>query len=160
MPAPRWSVLVLHGPNLNLLGTREPDLYGRATLADVDAALGREGAALGAAVECFQSNHEGALIDRLHAARGVVDGVVLNAGGLTHTSVSLLDAVKACEIPTVECHLTNLAAREPFRRRSLVGAACIGAVSGFGADSYTLALRGLIAHLDQRRTPPSAGTTP
>ncbi len=137
MPAPRWSVLVLHGPNLNLLGTREPDLYGRATLADVDAALGREGAALGAAVECFQSNHEGALIDRLHAARGVVDGVVLNAGGLTHTSVSLLDAVRACALPTVECHLTNLAAREAL---------------GFGADSYTLALRGLIAHLDQRTT--------
>lgn len=160
MPEPRWSVLVLHGPNLNLLGVREPDVYGRDTLADVDDALRREAATLGAAVDCFQSNHEGALIDRLHAARGAADGVVLNAGGLTHTSVSLLDAVRACGLPTVECHLSNLAAREPFRRRSLVGAACVGAVSGFGARSYTLALRGLIDHLDQRRAVATAGTTP
>lgn len=154
MSAPRWSVLVLHGPNLNLLGEREPAIYGRATLADVDAALAREGAALGAAVTCFQSNHEGALIDRLHDARRTVDGVVLNAGGLTHTSVALLDALRACALPTVECHLSHPAAREPFRRRSRVAPACVGAVSGFGAMSYTLALRGLIAHLDQRRTDP------
>ncbi|MDO9018555.1 MAG: type II 3-dehydroquinate dehydratase [Deltaproteobacteria bacterium] len=154
MSAPRWSVLVLHGPNLNLLGEREPAIYGDATLADVDAALAREGAALGAAVTCFQSNHEGALIDRLHDARRTVDGVVLNAGGLTHTSVALLDALRACALPTVECHLSHPAAREPFRRRSRVAPACVGAVSGFGVMSYTLALRGLIAHLDQRRTDP------
>jgi 3-dehydroquinate dehydratase-2 len=147
-------VLVLHGPNLNLLGEREPAIYGDATLADVDAALAREGAALGAAVTCFQSNHEGALIDRLHGARRAVDGVVLNAGGLTHTSVALLDALRACALPTVECHLSHPAAREPFRRRSRVAPACVGAVSGFGAMSYTLALRGLIAHLDQRRPDP------
>jgi len=145
---------VLHGPNLNLLGEREPAIYGDATLADVDAALAREGAALGAAVTCFQSNHEGALIDRLHGARRAVDGVVLNAGGLTHTSVALLDALRACALPTVECHLSHPAAREPFRRRSRVAPACVGAVSGFGAMSYTLALRGLIAHLDQRRPDP------
>jgi 3-dehydroquinate dehydratase-2 len=147
-------VLVLHGPNLNLLGEREPAIYGDVTLADVDAALAREGAALGAAVTCFQSNHEGALIDRLHGARRAVDGVVLNAGGLTHTSVALLDALRACALPTVECHLSHPAAREPFRRRSRVAPACVGAVSGFGAMSYTLALRGLIAHLDQRRPDP------
>ncbi len=145
---------MLHGPNLNLLGEREPAIYGDATLADVDAALAREGAALGAAVTCFQSNHEGALIDRLHGARRAVDGVVLNAGGLTHTSVALLDALRACALPTVECHLSHPAAREPFRRRSRVAPACVGAVSGFGAMSYTLALRGLIAHLDQRRPDP------
>jgi len=145
---------VLHGPNLNLLGEREPAIYGDATLADVDAALAREGAALGAAVTCFQSNHEGALIDRLHGARRAVDGVVLNAGGLTHTSVALLDALRACALPTVECHLSHPAAREPFRRRSRVAPACVGAVSGFGAMSYILALRGLIAHLDQRRPDP------
>lgn len=145
---------MLHGPNLNLLGEREPAIYGDATLADVDAALAREGAALGAAVTCFQSNHEGALIDRLHGARRAVDGVVLNAGGLTHTSVALLDALRACALPTVECHLSHPAAREPFRRRSRVAPACVGAVSGFGAMSYILALRGLIAHLDQRRPDP------
>ena len=145
---------MLHGPNLNLLGEREPAIYGDATLADVDAALAREAAALGAAVTCFQSNHEGALIDRLHDARRTVDGVVLNAGGLTHTSVALLDALRACALPTVECHLSHPAAREPFRRRSRVSPACVGAVSGFGAMSYTLALRGLIAHLDQRRPAP------
>ena len=145
---------MLHGPNLNLLGEREPAIYGDVTLADVDAALAREGAALGAAVTCFQSNHEGALIDRLHGARRAVDGVVLNAGGLTHTSVALLDALRACALPTVECHLSHPAAREPFRRRSRVAPACVGAVSGFGAMSYILALRGLIAHLDQRRPDP------
>lgn len=161
MAGPRWRVLVLHGPNLNLLGTREPHIYGSATLADVDALLRQEGDALGAAVSSLQSNHEGALIDRLHAARGVEHGVVLNAGGLTHTSVALLDAIRACELPTVECHLSHPAAREPFRRRSVVAPACVGAVSGFGADSYVLALRGLVAHLDRRATadlpPRSAG---
>lgn len=142
---------MLHGPNLNLLGSREPDIYGSATLAEVDSACVRAGDRLGAVVTCFQSNHEGALIDRLHAARGAADGVVLNAGGLTHTSVALLDALRACAIPAVECHLSNPAAREPFRRRSRVAPACVGSVSGFGATSYTLAIEGLIAHLDRRR---------
>ncbi|TAK21666.1 MAG: type II 3-dehydroquinate dehydratase [Myxococcaceae bacterium] len=160
MSAARWSVLVLHGPNLNLLGVREPEIYGDATLADIDAAVVRDGAALGASVACFQSNHEGALIDRLHAARGAVDGVVLNAGGLTHTSVALLDALRACAIPTVECHLSNTAAREPFRRRSRVAPACVGSVSGFGAMSYTLAIRGLIAHLERRRLSGDRESTP
>lgn len=160
MPPPRWSVLVLHGPNLNLLGVREPAIYGTDTLADVDAATAREGAARGASVASFQSNHEGALIDRLHAARGVVDGVVLNAGGLTHTSVALLDAIRACGIPTVECHLSHPAAREPFRRRSRIAPACVGAVSGFGAASYVLALQGLLAHLEARRVDGDPGITP
>ncbi|MDB4932665.1 MAG: 3-dehydroquinate dehydratase [Myxococcaceae bacterium] len=160
MPPTRWTVLVLHGPNLNLLGEREPAIYGRATLAEIDAAAARAGAARGAAVESFQSNHEGALIDRLHAARGAVDGVVINAGGLTHTSVALLDAIRACGLPTVECHLSHPAAREPFRRRSRIAPACLGAVSGFGADSYVLALQGLLAHLEARRVGSEPGTTP
>jgi 3-dehydroquinate dehydratase II len=143
-------VLVLHGPNLNLLGTREPAIYGRDTLADVETAIARESALLGVAATSYQSNHEGALIDRLHAARGAADGVVINAGGLTHTSVALLDAIRACALPAVECHVSHPAAREPFRRRSRIAPACVGAVSGFGAMSYTLALRGLIAYLDGR----------
>lgn len=151
---------MLHGPNLNLLGVREPAVYGTDTLADIDAAVAREGAALGAEVTAFQSNHEGALIDRLHAARGAVDGVVLNAGGLTHTSVALLDAVRACALPTVECHLSHPAAREPFRRRSRIAPACVGAVSGFGAASYTLALRGLLAHLARATRPAHHGSDP
>jgi 3-dehydroquinate dehydratase-2 len=160
VPSPRWSVLVLHGPNLNLLGLREPAIYGRATLAEIDAAVARESDARGVVVASFQSNHEGALIDRMHAARGVADGVVLNAGGLTHTSVSLLDAIRACGLPTVECHLSHPAARESFRRRSRIAPACIGAVSGFGADSYVLALQGLLAHLEARRVGRDPGITP
>jgi len=135
------SLLVLHGPNLNLLGTREPDVYGSVTLAQIDAELAELGRVHGAEVKCLQSNHEGVLIDWLHAAR--TDGtaaVVLNAGGYTHTSVALRDAVVACGLPVIEVHLSNVAAREPFRHHSLIAAVSVGSISGFGADSYRLGL--------------------
>ena len=154
MTARTLAVLVLHGPNLNLLGAREPDVYGSRTLGEIDAELVAHGAAQGCAVECFQSNHEGALIDRLHAARGACDGVVINPGGLTHTSVSLRDALLAVALPAVECHLTNIDAREGFRRRSRVADVCVGRVAGFGALSYRLALDALIDHLHRRTRAP------
>lgn len=146
------AVLVLHGPNLNLLGVREPERYGARTLDEINAELVARGASQGCAVECFQSNHEGALIDRLHAARGACDGVVINPGGLTHTSVCLRDALLAVALPAVECHLTNIDAREGFRRRSRIADICVGRVAGFGPLSYRLALDALIDHL-HRRTP-------
>ena len=135
------SLLVLHGPNLNLLGTREPDVYGSVTLAQIDAELAELGRVHGVEVKCLQSNHEGVLIDWLHAAR--TDGtaaVVLNAGGYTHTSVALRDAVVACGLPVIEVHLSNVAAREPFRHHSLIAAVSVGSISGFGVDSYRLGL--------------------
>lgn len=140
-------VLVLHGPNLNLLGEREPETYGRVTLEQIDRALGELARTLGATVQCHQSNHEGVLIDLLHAHRAEIDGVLINPGGLTHTSVSLRDALRAIGRPAVECHLSNTQAREAFRRRSLIAPVCVGTVSGFGAESYALGLRGLLAHL-------------
>lgn len=143
-------LLVLHGPNLNLLGTREPDVYGRATLADIDRSCRERAARAGVEVECFQSNHEGALIDRLHEAAARCRGAVFNPGAYTHTSVALRDAVAAVAMPVVEVHLTNTDARELFRRRSYVGAACLGRVMGFGPNGYLLALDALIDHLGLR----------
>lgn len=148
-------VLVLHGPNLNLLGEREPETYGRVTLDEIDRGLEALGRELGVSVRCVQSNHEGVLIDALHTHRAEIDGVLVNAGGLTHTSVSLRDALRAIGRPAVECHLSNLHAREPFRRRSLLAAVCVGQVMGFGAESYALGLRGLVAHLRARSVEPS-----
>lgn len=145
------SVLVVHGPNLNLLGAREPERYGLVTLAEIDAMLRAHAARLGVGLETFQSNHEGALIDRIHAARGTADGIVINPGGLTHTSVCLRDALLGAALPSVECHLSNTDARERFRRRSLIADICVGRISGFGATSYRLALDALVDHL-QRRT--------
>lgn len=133
-------MLVLHGPSLNLLGTREPEIYGTLTLADIDAALSRWGAAAGWTVETFQSNHEGALIDKMQASRGEVCFQVLNAAAYTHTSIALRDAIRAAETPTIEVHLSNVHAREEFRRHSLIAPVCAGVICGFGLQSYLAAL--------------------
>jgi 3-dehydroquinate dehydratase-2 len=140
-------VLLLNGPNLNLLGLREPGLYGSATLAGIEADLRQQAEGLGATLDCFQSNHEGALVDRIHAARGQSDGILINAGAFTHTSIALRDALLAVAIPFVELHLSNVHARESFRHQSFLADKALGVICGFGASSYTLALRGLVAHL-------------
>ena len=151
MKPPRVKVLVLHGPNLNLLGTRDPDTYGRTTLAELDAELRRRGAERGATVETAQSNLEGALVDAIQAARGAYDAIVINPGGYTHTSVAIRDAIEAAGVPAVEVHLSNLHAREPFRRESITAARCIGQICGFGAQSYYLGLDAALAHVEALR---------
>lgn len=148
MPASVKRVLVLSGPNLNLLGTREPDVYGSTTLDDIARELADLGKDLGATVDCRQSNQEGQLIDWLHEARDSFDGVIMNPGGLTHTSVSLRDGIAAAGVPTVEVHISNTHARESFRHQSVTAAVCVGSVIGFGKDSYTLGLRALIDYLN------------
>lgn len=139
------SFLVLNGPNLNLLGTREPAVYGHTTLADIEAMCRATAAELGVAVSFLQSNHEGVLIDAIHTARGTQDGIVLNAGAFTHTSVAIRDAISAAEVPTVEVHLSNVHAREAFRHRSMIAPVVLGQIAGFGPESYRLALRALHA---------------
>ena len=141
------QLLALHGPNLNLLGTREPGLYGSSSLEQINAELRRRAAELGASVDCFQSNHEGALVDRIHQGRGGVAGILINAGAYTHTSIAIRDALLAVEIPYVELHLSNTHAREPFRHHSTLADRAVGVICGFGATSYQLALEGLVQHL-------------
>jgi 3-dehydroquinate dehydratase II len=138
------KILLLHGPNLNMLGTREPEVYGSMTLDDINKKIIALGSELGTEIKCLQSNHEGALIDALHDARTWASGVVFNPGGYTHTSVALRDAITAIVIPVIEVHLSNVYAREEFRHTSLVSAVCKGKVSGFGWHSYELGLRGLV----------------
>jgi 3-dehydroquinate dehydratase-2 len=140
-------ILVLHGPNLNLLGEREPEIYGRTTLAEIDARLRELGAKRNAEVESFQSNHEGALLDRIQAARRTHQAIIINPGGLTHTSVALRDALSGCALPVVEVHLSNIHAREDFRQRSLVAGIALGQISGLGAKGYELALEALLDRL-------------
>jgi 3-dehydroquinate dehydratase-2 len=133
-------VLVVHGPNLNLLGTRDPALYGTTTLAEIDAELARRAAARGATVTCVQSNLEGEIVDAIQGARGTANAIVINPGGYTHTSVAIRDAIEAVALPTIEVHLSNIHAREPFRHTSITAARCVGQICGFGAQSYYLGL--------------------
>ena len=137
------SILVMHGPNLNLLGEREPEVYGRLSLAEIDRRLVEEGQKLGLEVRTFQSNSEGSLIDALQDARNWAKGIVFNPGGYTHTSVALRDAVAGIVIPVVEVHLSNIHAREEFRRESIIAPACAGSIAGFGWRSYLLGLTAL-----------------
>lgn len=143
---------VVHGPNLNLLGKREPEVYGRQTLADIDQQLAEAAKALGVALEAYQSNVEGELIDFIQRVSDGVDGFVVNAGAYTHTSVALRDALVGVGRPFVEVHLSNLHAREPFRRRSLLAPKAVGAIMGFGVESYILGLNGLVSHLRSAAT--------
>ena len=140
-------VLVVHGPNLNLLGTREPEVYGTTTNEEINAELAATAKEEGVELEFFQSNHEGGLIDRIQEAPSWADGIVINPAGLSHSSVSLRDALAATELPVVEVHLSNIFAREEFRRRSLVSEIAVGVISGFGAESYRLGLEALLAGL-------------
>jgi 3-dehydroquinate dehydratase II len=142
--------LVLHGPNLNLLGTREPGIYGHLTLEDINARLEKLAAELEVTVTCFQSNHEGELIDQIHqAARERFQGVIINPGGYTHTSVALRDAVAATGLPTAEVHLSNIHAREVFRHTSLIAPVAIGQICGFGWQGYLMALRAMAQRLSE-----------
>ena len=140
--SPTRKILVLHGPNLNLLGTREPDIYGTETLEDINQRLARLAQAYGVTLECFQSNHEGALIERVHDARAQAYGfIVINPGGLTHTSIALRDALSAVKIPFIEVHLSNVHAREPFRHHSYFSDIAVGTICGLGSRGYDLALQ-------------------
>ena len=144
------SILILNGPNLNLLGTRQPEVYGHATLADIEAMCRARAEALGLTLDFEQSNHEGALVDAIHAARGRHDGIILNAGAYTHTSVALMDAISAAELPTIELHLSNIHARETFRHNSYIARVALGVICGFGAQGYVLAIDALRGHLERR----------
>lgn len=141
------SVLVLHGPNLNLLGEREPGIYGSTTLAEIDRLLVAEGKQLQAQVRAIQSNHEGVLVDAIHEAREKHQGILINAGAYTHSSVALRDAIAAVKMPTVEVHLSNIYQREAFRHHSYIAAVALGQISGFGVESYRLGLHALVRHL-------------
>jgi 3-dehydroquinate dehydratase-2 len=140
-------LLLLNGPNLNLLGQREPGLYGAQTLEAIEGQLLRQADGLGVSLDCFQSNHEGALVDRIQAARGQADGILINAGAFTHTSIALRDALLGVAIPFVELHLSNVHARETFRHHSHLADKAVAVICGFGPLSYDLALQGLVAHL-------------
>ncbi len=141
------AILILNGPNLNLLGTRQPEVYGPTTLQDIEALCAAKAAALNVTMDFVQSNHEGVLIDRLHAARGSFDGIILNAGAYTHSSIALMDAVSSIMLPVVELHLSNIHAREAFRHHSYIAPVAIGQICGFGAAGYALAIEALVGYL-------------
>lgn len=140
------DILVINGPNLNMLGTRKPRYTAQSTLKDIENALEHLAAELGVTVAFFQSNYEGAIIEALHAARQKYDYVLLNAGAYTHTSVAIRDAIEACEVPTIEIHLSNIHAREAFRHESLIAPVCVGQITGFGPRGYEMALRYAVQH--------------
>ncbi|PRY26774.1 3-dehydroquinate dehydratase [Aliiruegeria haliotis] len=142
------SILVLNGPNLNLLGTRQPEVYGSTTLAEVEAMCRDTAETLGISLALEQSNHEGALVDFIHDAKGVHGGIVLNAGAYTHTSIALMDAIASVELPTVELHLSNVHAREPFRHVSYISKVALGVICGFGPAGYPMAIRALAERLE------------
>lgn len=141
------SLLILNGPNLNLLGTRQPEVYGMTTLQDIENMCESHARALGVTIVFRQTNHEGEMVDALHAARGTHDGVILNAGAYTHTSVALMDAISSTQLPVVELHLSNIHAREEFRHKSFIAPVAIGQICGFGAAGYPLAMDALISWL-------------
>ncbi|PZV13389.1 MAG: type II 3-dehydroquinate dehydratase [Pseudanabaena sp.] len=145
------KILVLHGPNLNMLGLREPEVYGSITLAQINDRLSQDAMELGAELSFLQSNHEGVLVDAIHAAFQVQQGILINPAAFTHTSVALRDAIASLNIPTVEVHLSNVYKREEFRHHSFIAPIAIGQISGFGAESYRLGLRALVAHLTASR---------
>ncbi len=142
------SILVLNGPNLNLLGTRQPDVYGATTLPDIEARCARWASETGCEISFMQSNHEGVLVDSIHAARGVHQGIVLNAGAYTHTSIALMDALASVKIPAIELHLSNVHARENFRHTSFIAKVAVGLICGFGAHGYLLALDAMKQHIE------------
>lgn len=142
------NLLILNGPNLNLLGTRQPEVYGHTTLADIEDMCQAHVANKDASVAFLQSNHEGVLIDALHDARGKYDGVIINAGALTHTSIAIMDAIKSVELPVVELHLSNIHAREEFRHKSWIGPVAVGQICGFGPFGYILAIDALMSYLE------------
>ncbi|MEY8831043.1 type II 3-dehydroquinate dehydratase [Sedimentitalea sp. XS_ASV28] len=142
------GILILNGPNLNLLGTRQPEVYGTTTLAMVEEACRAHGEAIGLRVSCLQTNHEGGMVDAIHAARGVQAGLVINAGAYTHTSIALMDAVASVELPAVEVHLSNIHARESFRHVSYLAKVALGQICGFGPQGYIMALDALKVHLE------------
>lgn len=141
------KILLINGANLNMLGVREPEKYGSTTLRDIETSVINRGKELGAEVEVWQSNHEGEIVDKIQAAKGNYDGILINAGGYTHTSVVIRDAISAVQIPTVEIHMTNIHAREEFRHTSLLSGVCVAQVVGFKEQSYILALEGLVNYL-------------
>ena len=141
------KILLINGANLNMLGSREPEKYGSTTLKDIESAVIQRGDELGVQVDIWQSNHEGDIVDKIQSAKGVYDGILINAGGYTHTSVVIRDAIASVQIPTVEIHMTNIHAREEFRHTSLISGVCIAQVVGFKELSYTLALEGLVNYL-------------
>ena len=141
------KILLINGANLNMLGSREPEKYGSTTLKDIENSVIKRGAELGAEIDAWQSNHEGDIVDKIQSAKGVYDGILINAGGYTHTSVVIRDALASVQIPTVEIHMTNIHAREEFRHTSLISGVCVAQVVGFKELSYTLAVEGLVNYL-------------
>ena len=153
------KILVVHGPNLQLLGEREVSVYGKVTLSEINAALQKEAAALGVEIEILQSNHEGAMVDRVGSARSEFAGILINPAAYTHTSVAIRDALAACGLPAVEVHLSHIYKREDFRQHSMTAPACVAQVTGFGKDSYLLGLRGLVAYASAKKPTVSSPKT-